>query len=68
MEKKCAQETNVDFHTCLVSSKPQCEYRKKIMEEFWIKVIIYFSYFLMKTAPPMNNFDFFLYFIPLFKR
>ena len=30
MEKKCAQETNVDFHTCLVSSKPQCEYKKKI--------------------------------------
>ena len=59
MEKKCAQETSGDFHACLVSSKPHCEYKKKFMEEFWKKVTFYFSYFHMKTAPPMTNFDFF---------
>ena len=61
MVKNRTEKSRVDFHACLDSSKPQCKYKKKIVEDFWKKVTFCFSYFHMKTVPPVNIFNFLKY-------
>ena len=56
MEKKCAQETSGDFHTCLVSSKPQCEYKKKSsIALVYIHLIVYRLFHNSKLISPTSE-------------
>ena len=57
MVKNRAQKTSVDFHTYLVSRKPQYKYEKKIMEEFREKndfLYLAFSYENSATYEQLN--------------
>ena len=45
MVKNRTEKSRVDFHACLDSSKPQCKYKKKkIVEDFWKKVTLFFIF------------------------